>query len=391
MVQGCFSKIVMFHLFPAWRTRKRRFIIIVIIVLFVATVTYMYTWQWLRCHPEIEYMKFVEQSRKQDLDNPFIHKHNYKFLLNNSTVCKDEVFLLVYILSDRQNKLARRMIRETWGSVRQYRGANIRFVFLLGDDNDGRRKLIEAESKIQLDIIQGNFLDEYDNLTYKSVMGLHWVNEYCNNTKFVLKTDDDVMVNIFKMVRFLQEVQTTETTSFLYCNVEGKGWGVPPIRTNSSKFYVDFSEYSANLYPPYCHGVGYIFSNNVASRLLHATKHVPFVKYEDVFIGFCAQVAGIVLQDLISFGFYKAISKNANPKFDFVLLKHTHTTSKEDWGTMWKSIQSLPERHDLKYYNSLILLFIAICLLLVFTISLFLHCLYKNCARKLLIRIKRKS
>ena len=348
------------------------------------------TWQRLRCHPEIEYMKFVEQSRKQDLNNPFIHKHNYKFLLNNRTMCKGEVFLLVYILSGRKNKLARRMIRETWASVKQYRGANIGVVFLLGDDNDGRRTSIESESKIHHDIIQGNFLDDYDNLTYKSVMGLHWVREYCNNTKFVLKTDDDVMVNIFKMVRFLQKIQTTETPSFLYCNVEGKGRGVPPIRDNSSKFYVDFSEYSANLYPPYCHGPGYIFSKNVASRLLHATKHVPFVKFEDVFIGFCAQVARIVLQDHFSFGFYIAISRNANTNFDFVLLKHTHTTSKKDWDTMWQDIQSLPERHDLKYYNTLILLFIAICLLLILTTSLLLHCLYINCARKLLIRIKPK-
>ena len=29
------------------------------------------------------------------------------------------------------------------------------------------------------DIVQGTFLDTYKNLTYKSVMGQHWVSTYC--------------------------------------------------------------------------------------------------------------------------------------------------------------------------------------------------------------------
>ena len=47
------------------------------------------------------------------------------------------------------------------------------------------------------DLIQGNFMDTYRNLTYKSIMGHMWVSNFCNQAEFVVKTDDEIYVDIY--------------------------------------------------------------------------------------------------------------------------------------------------------------------------------------------------
>jgi hypothetical protein len=46
------------------------------------------------------------------------------------------------------------------------------------------------------DIIQFNFCESYRNLTLKTLMGFKWATEFCSNAHFIMKTDDDVYVNI---------------------------------------------------------------------------------------------------------------------------------------------------------------------------------------------------
>ena len=45
--------------------------------------------------------------------------------------------------------------------------------------------------------MQGNFLDTYYNLTYKSVMGHLWVSEFCRQAELVVKADDDIYVDLY--------------------------------------------------------------------------------------------------------------------------------------------------------------------------------------------------
>ena len=40
------------------------------------------------------------------------------------------------------------------------------------------------------------FQDIYYNLTLKTVMGLKWTSIYCNQAKYIMKTDDDIFVNV---------------------------------------------------------------------------------------------------------------------------------------------------------------------------------------------------
>ena len=50
-------------------------------------------------------------------------------------------------------------------------------VFLLGKTGSMEaEKLLQEESRMKGDILQGDFIDSYRNLAYKTVMGFIWVN-----------------------------------------------------------------------------------------------------------------------------------------------------------------------------------------------------------------------
>ena len=83
---------------------------------------------------------------------------------------------------------------------------------------------------------------------------------------------------------------SSHLTNFLYCKVNRR---IQARRSNESKWYLSPEEYDYDLFPPYCNGVGYILSGDVAAQLYSATKHVPFLSIEDVYIGFCAKYSGI--------------------------------------------------------------------------------------------------
>ena len=63
----------------------------------------------------------------------------------------------------------------------------------------GRQKQLEEESSKYGDIIQGDFLDTYHNLSYKATMGNLWVAEFCSQAEFVVKTDDDQFIDLYEV------------------------------------------------------------------------------------------------------------------------------------------------------------------------------------------------
>jgi len=64
---------------------------------------------------------------------------------------------------------------------------------------------VNREFERHKDLVQGNFIDSYRNLTLKAVLGLRWLSQYCRQAPFVIKTDDDTFINIFEIVRLMSE------------------------------------------------------------------------------------------------------------------------------------------------------------------------------------------
>ena len=122
---------------------------------------------------------------------------NYRFIRNpENSICGNStnIDLLVYVHSSPSNFNRRNNIRKSWANRLLFPG--IRLIFILGSSE---KKIIgqlnQEESNKYGDIIQSDFLDNYRNLTLKSFMAIRWVYKYCHQAKFVLKTDDDVIVS----------------------------------------------------------------------------------------------------------------------------------------------------------------------------------------------------
>lgn len=70
---------------------------------------------------------------------------------------------------------------------------------------------IEEESEEYKDVIQENFIDTYNNLTLKSLMLLKLVKNECRSTvSFVMKTDDDMYLNLVVLVKTLIANNSTQ-------------------------------------------------------------------------------------------------------------------------------------------------------------------------------------
>ena len=57
----------------------------------------------------------------------------------------------------------------------------------------------EVENRKFGDIVQGDFVDSYNNLSFKGIMGNLWVAEFCEQAEFVVKTDDDLYYDLFEV------------------------------------------------------------------------------------------------------------------------------------------------------------------------------------------------
>ena len=67
--------------------------------------------------------------------------------------------------------------------------------------DEKQQNLIMKENIQYADIVQGNFVDKYRNISYKATMGNLWVSEFCEQAEFVVKADDDTCVDIFEVIQ----------------------------------------------------------------------------------------------------------------------------------------------------------------------------------------------
>ena len=134
---------------------------------------------------------------------------------NNATTNSDDLILLVIVLSAMKNFQERQAIRDSWASESN---ANTKVVFLLGhigNDTSPLQVNVTKEFEEFDDIIQEDFIDSYANLTVKSLMLLKGFKQHCKNVPYVLKTDDDMYINLKNL---FQVVETNKTPNLLLGN-----------------------------------------------------------------------------------------------------------------------------------------------------------------------------
>lgn len=208
------------------------------------------------------------------------------YQLNNKKVCsvvKDLLFMVV-VHSSTLNFQRRNNIRETWANSNLFRNHSMRIVFILGKpQKDSTQALIEHENVLHGDIVQGKFIDSYHNLTHKGVLGLRWVTEHCRHAKIIVKVDDDVFLNIFKLMDNML-TEYSKISRQIMCAVRWNG--TSQIQRGSGKWKVDEGEFFNMTHFPvtYCNGFFVVMTSDIIPELYTAAKVTPFFWVDDVYI-----------------------------------------------------------------------------------------------------------
>ncbi|XP_065332402.1 beta-1,3-galactosyltransferase 1-like [Cloeon dipterum] len=294
----------------------------------------------------------------------YVQPDNLTAIIEQPSICASSgpILLLVIVCSSVDNFDARLAIRETWGSPANVSDETLRLAFLLGDTESLElQNKVEAESGKYGDIIQEGFLDTYNNLTLKSVMLLKWVRSHCRHAQYVMKTDDDMYVNLPKLITYLQEdlakfrpriakptavelPATTLTSSLpdfadslsellvgtLICNAQ-------PISNARSKWYAPKYMFEGRRYPKYLSGTGYVMSARVVKKLFDAALHTPLFHLEDVYItGICSKAAKIRPHDHGGFSYQKRKLEACAYRNQLFTSHHMNST---DLRTVWAAVQ----------------------------------------------------
>ena len=217
---------------------------------------------------------------------------SYNYTIANPDLCAGvSVYILFFVQSAADHFEMRARIRRTWASVEQHGPYHLRTVFMLATPTSAdTQRRIRRESEAHSDVVQMGFAEHYRNLTLKHIMSLRWIATYCNHSRYVVKADDDTIVNVYRLAGFLTaEYGGAGISNHIYCSVYAN---ISPRRDRADKWYVSRREYPHSKYPPYCEGFAYVTSPTVTSALYTAALRVPVYWIDDVYI------TGIVLQKL---------------------------------------------------------------------------------------------
>ena len=212
---------------------------------------------------------------------------NVTLLKNVPDLCDKVPHLryLIYIHSSPGNRVKRDLVRRTWASTKLFKKQVTQVVFFVGHSADRNvEEELKAEARVTGDIVQGDFLDNYKNLTLKGVMGLNWVAKYCSKAAFNIKTDDDAFINIFGLLKFLE--RQDPDSNLLACPLWNEN-SMPILRdpATCAKWCVKYDEFPGQKYfPQYCAGLIFVLSRAVVPRMVQAARTTPFFWIDDVYI-----------------------------------------------------------------------------------------------------------
>ena len=281
-----------------------------------------------------------------------VNPHDFRYILKPKVQCATEnVYLLIYIHSAPAHYKQRVFIRETWGNRDNVENVVIDVIFLVGWPNDDNvQASILLESDMYGDILQEDFVDSYRNLTYKGIMGLRWMAEHCSpkRVRYVMKTDDDIFVNIFNVLSHLSRVDVEEPT--LNRTVMCLLWTrMKVVRNSNSKWYIPKRDFAPDFFPQYCSGSAFIYTSDLVLPLYNASLFTPFFWVDDYYVsGMLAGQVGAQYRKLNNI--YSLSPKMFLEKFraasDKKTLTFGHVHDLSWWYQVWRDVIANRERRS---------------------------------------------
>lgn len=252
----------------------------------------------------------------------------YPILINQPHVCDDGPFLLLAIKSLAPHFDRRQAIRQSWGQAGNMTNRTVVTVFLLGvttsaDHFPDLSGMLSREAELHRDLLQWDYRDSFFNLTLKETLFLEWFSQHCSNAHYVLKGDDDVFVNTWQIIRYLDHLPEVMTKDlFVGDLIENAS----PHRDHRLKYFIPESVFVGE-YPPYAGGGGYLYSGPLALRLYKVSQQVALFPIDDVYTGMCLKKLGLVPEKHSGFRTFDVDKKyRENPcVYKNLILVHSRT------------------------------------------------------------------
>ncbi|KAK6171612.1 hypothetical protein SNE40_019763 [Patella caerulea] len=289
-----------------------------------------------------ENTNFFDESQYYSLKSNKINGINHEFLIQPRNFCEELPYLIILVPSVHTNKIHRHTIRRTWGGE-NWPGVNlektVKLVFLFGKYKLPEMEfIIKQEAEIFNDIVQGNYIDSYFNLTTKILNGLQWVSENCDGTKYVLKADEDTFTNVPLLIEFLKQHGVARSViGHLYSESHVKRVG---------KWAVPKSLFPLHTYPDYMAGNTYVLSGDILGKIVRTAQYVPYLNIEDVFItGVLVRILKLRHVNVVGFTMWTS----AKPRICDILKKKIITGNKvtpKYAETIWQALHNNSYDYD---------------------------------------------
>ena len=223
---------------------------------------------------------------------PAMRIGRYLMVYQNLCADVDHVHVIIIVHTAPKNLHRRQRIRDTFGKRSLFSPFNVRVAFLLGKtQNTTLERVLWMEHARYNDTVMGDFDDDYHNLTLKGVMGYRWVHQFCRNSDVVLKIDDDVFINTYKLLYSYINHMRGKPKS-IFCNLWHKNT-MPILR--EGKWKVDTRMFSKMKTFPYdyCSGFVVLLSSDLMGPMHQAAMTTPFFWIDDVYLfGMLPSVVG---------------------------------------------------------------------------------------------------
>ncbi|XP_078320415.1 beta-1,3-galactosyltransferase 1-like isoform X2 [Crassostrea virginica] len=245
----------------------------------------------------------------------------------------ENVFLLIMVPSTASNFAQRNAIRKTWGHISNIPPI-VKLKFVLGKTHTSQlQDFVLTENLLYNDIIIEDVPEKYENLTQKSTAILRWTVSNCPRVRYLLKIDDDVFLNLPRLLKYLSKHPQTNTV--LGCLVSHSS----PFRSIFSKWRVSWDQYNEEEYPEYISGPAYLISGDVLYKLYQSTKHVPKFMFEDVYItGLCRRHIGALAKSHAEFSCGYRDKGPCGSNFLYEITGHHY--SPKEVQRMWSELQN---------------------------------------------------
>ena len=203
---------------------------------------------------------------------------NRRFLINNRELCSKHAILTAFIFVQMSvgDFEGRTYVRNRWLNPNLFVEPHMASAFFVGlPQNDSVQERLNIEAGIYGDIIQGDFIDTYRNISVKNAAALEWIASYCTNADHIIKTDSDVFINIVQIIDYLEKNP-----------VSPRKFKCRKVRHASIKrLLLPNATYPYNRSPPYCSGPFYIHRGSLIQEYLKTAMETPHTLWsQDVFM-----------------------------------------------------------------------------------------------------------